>query len=59
MYLKRELEDKIKQYLKSPEIIAVFGSRQVGKTTLLKKIYLFCGREDPFRKGGDESPQVS
>jgi len=39
MYLKRELEDKIKQYLKSPEIIAVFGSRQVGKTTLLKKIY--------------------
>ncbi len=39
MYLKRELEDKIKQYLKSPEIIAVLGSRQVGKTTLLKKIY--------------------
>ena len=39
MYLKRDLEDKIKQYLKTPEIIAVLGSRQVGKTTLLQKMY--------------------
>ena len=39
MYIKRILEDKIKKYLKSPEIIAIVGARQVGKTTLLKKIY--------------------
>jgi len=39
MYLKRDLEDKIKQYLKTPEIIAVLGARQVGKTTLLQKLY--------------------
>jgi len=39
MYYKRELEDKIKAYLDKPEIIAVLGPRQVGKTTLLKKIY--------------------
>ena len=39
MYYKRELEDKIKAYIDKPEIIAVLGPRQVGKTTLLKKIY--------------------
>lgn len=39
MYFKRHLESKIKQYLKTPEIIAVLGSRQVGKTTLLQKLY--------------------
>ena len=39
MYYKRDLEDKIKAYIDKPEIIAVLGPRQVGKTTLLKKIY--------------------
>jgi len=39
MYYKREIEDKIEQYLDSSEIIAIFGPRQVGKTTLLKEIY--------------------
>jgi len=39
MYYKRDLELKIEQYLESPEIIAIFGPRQVGKTTLLKEIY--------------------
>jgi len=39
MYYKRELEKKIEPYLKSPEIIAIFGPRQVGKTTLLKELY--------------------
>ncbi|SFP83537.1 ATP-binding protein [Hydrogenimonas thermophila] len=38
MYFKRDLEDKIDNYLNSKEIIAIFGPRQVGKTTLLKKI---------------------
>ncbi len=39
MYFKRKLEDQILKYLNSPEIIAVLGPRQCGKTTLLKKIY--------------------
>ncbi|KYJ86554.1 ATP-binding protein [Sulfurovum riftiae] len=39
MYYKRELEEKIEQYLESPEIIAIFGPRQVGKTTLLRELY--------------------
>ena len=38
MYIKRDLEKKIKKYLYAPEIIAVVGARQVGKTTLLKHI---------------------
>ncbi len=35
MYIERNLEKKIKKYLKSPEIIAIVGPRQAGKTTLL------------------------
>jgi predicted AAA+ superfamily ATPase len=38
MYIKRDLEGKIIKYLDVPEIIAVTGARQVGKTTLLKHI---------------------
>lgn len=39
MYVKRELEDKIRKYLRKPEIIAVIGPRQSGKTTLLKEVF--------------------
>ena len=39
MYYKRDLEDKIERYIDTPEIIAIFGPRQVGKTTLLKHFY--------------------
>lgn len=39
MYYEREIEEKITHYLDSPEIIAIFGPRQVGKTTLLKHLY--------------------
>jgi predicted AAA+ superfamily ATPase len=38
MYYKRDLEEKIERYLDAPEIIAIFGPRQVGKTTLLREI---------------------
>lgn len=38
MYIKRFIEGIIKKYLSSPEIIAVVGPRQSGKTTLLKHI---------------------
>lgn len=38
-YISRTLEEKIRSFLPSPEIIAVLGARQVGKTTLLQKVY--------------------
>lgn len=38
MYIQRKLESKILKYLDSPEIIAVVGPRQCGKTTLLSQI---------------------
>lgn len=39
MYIRRSLEAKINRYLKTPEIIAITGARQVGKTTLLQKMH--------------------
>lgn len=39
MYIKRKLEGKINKYLDKPEIIAIMGPRQCGKTTMLKKIF--------------------
>lgn len=39
MYIERKLEGKILKYLDKPEIIAVLGPRQCGKTTMLKKIF--------------------
>jgi len=44
MYVERDLENKLKQYLSAPEIIAVIGARQAGKTTLLK--HLQAGIQD-------------
>ena len=37
-YIPRILEDQINAYAKSPEIIAIIGPRQCGKTTLLHHI---------------------
>jgi uncharacterized protein len=39
MYIKRKIEDDILMYLGRPEVLAVVGPRQCGKTTMLKKIY--------------------
>ncbi|MEK9183073.1 MAG: ATP-binding protein [Patescibacteria group bacterium] len=39
MYIKRKIEDEILKYIKRPEIIALVGPRQCGKTTTIKKIY--------------------
>lgn len=39
MYVKRKVEDEILKYLGRPEIIALVGPRQCGKTTTIKKIY--------------------
>ena len=37
VYIRRELEDKIKHYLSFKEILAIIGPRQAGKTTLVNK----------------------
>lgn len=37
-YITRNIEKKIKQYFKNNDILIIYGSRQVGKTTLLYKI---------------------
>lgn len=39
MYIKRDIEDGLRKYIHKPEIIAVVGPRQSGKTTLLKQIF--------------------
>jgi len=38
-YIKRDLEDVLRKYLNSPEIIIVIGPRQSGKSTLLNRIF--------------------
>ncbi len=37
-YIKRDIEEEINKYLHTKEIIAVVGSRQCGKTTLIENI---------------------
>ena len=37
-YINRNLEKDIKKYLKNDDILIIYGSRQVGKTTLLYKL---------------------
>lgn len=39
MYIKRKIEDDILRYLARPEVLAIIGPRQCGKTTTLKRIY--------------------
>lgn len=39
MYIKRKIEGEILKYIERPEIIALVGPRQCGKTTTIKKIY--------------------
>lgn len=36
MYIARDIEKNIEQYLSDPEVIAIIGPRRSGKTTLLK-----------------------
>ncbi|MCC6323382.1 ATP-binding protein [Candidatus Nomurabacteria bacterium] len=51
IYIKRKIDTKIQEYLKYPEILAVIGPRQAGKTTYLKHLIderkgLFISFED-------------
>ncbi len=54
IYIPRILEGKIRKFLQVPEIIAILGARQVGKTTLMRRIYrdlpepkIYLDFEDP------------
>ena len=54
IYIQRDLEGKIRKFLDVPEIIALFGARQVGKTTLMRHVFeslpetkIFLDFEDP------------
>ena len=53
--INREIEQKVRDYLKSDQkkIVVIFGARQVGKTTLLKKI--FENSDDALWYNGDQS----
>ena len=42
-YLERELLEELKQWLERPEILAIKGPRQSGKTTLLEMV------KEPFK----------
>ena len=48
IYIPRILEGKIQKFLESPEIIAIFGARQVGKTTLMRHVYEFLSEPKIF-----------
>jgi len=59
MYIQRRLEKEIKENLFKGKVIVIYGARQVGKTTLVKKIaedfgepytYLNCDEMDVLRK---------
>jgi len=59
MYIKRTLEDKIKSHLFKGKAIVVYGARQVGKTTMVKRIldesklmvkYINCDEADQRRQ---------
>jgi len=39
MYVQRDIEAKLRQYLGNREIIAIVGPRQCGKTTLMEHIF--------------------
>lgn len=59
----RQIESKIRSKLKSGKAIILVGARQVGKTTLLKKIiendkYLFLDADDPTVRSLLTSPNT-
>ncbi len=49
MYIKRNIETKIRKYLNTREILALIGPRQSGKTTVLKKIFEEVDRNDKIK----------
>lgn len=54
IYIPRILEGKLRKFLSAPEVIVILGARQVGKTTLMNRLYeglpgpkTFLDFEDP------------
>ncbi len=39
MYLKRHIEEKLKEYATFSKVVLILGARQVGKSTLLKNVF--------------------
>jgi len=52
-YIHRELEDTLAKYMRSKEIIAIVGTRQCGKTTLINSFL------DNLEKNGKKTSRVS
>ncbi|MBP5182629.1 MAG: ATP-binding protein, partial [Lentisphaeria bacterium] len=60
-YIKRAIEEKLLETVRNYKVVLVTGSRQVGKSTLLKKLfpgYKYVTLDDPFlerqaRENGD------
>lgn len=46
--IKRNIYSKLKKYIKKKEILALIGSRQVGKTTLMKQLFEEDKRKKKF-----------
>ncbi|MGM5483381.1 MAG: AAA family ATPase [Nanobdellota archaeon] len=44
--IKRDIEPEIYNWIENKEILAIRGSRQCGKTTLLKKIIKYLKKSD-------------
>lgn len=50
-YIPRALEDRLRKYEKTYKALLVTGARQVGKSTLLKKVFAdrwYVSLDDPF-----------
>lgn len=50
-YIPRALEDRLRKYEKTYKALLVTGARQVGKLTLLKKVFAdrrYVSMDDPF-----------
>ena len=50
-YISRALEDRLRRYEKAYKATLVTGARQVGKSTLLKKVFpdrKYVSLDDPF-----------
>lgn len=51
--VKRELESEIRKYLFKKKTIAIYGARQVGKTTLVEMLLRNMGRKVLYLNGDD------
>ena len=55
LYLERDIEVKLNKYIKTKEILAVIGPRQVGKSTILNKLYETLEKKSVFLNFEDKA----